>query len=151
MWESLKIYFITSIICGFVYLYFYQYYSSNPKGISVYNKSNFQPTYPVSSRTILFCSVGNSGSDSALSYFRRNCASCHRQEGILVGPPLRMLSTKFDAKWLQGYINNPDSLRKIKDKRLQKITRFKNIASGRTGLLHYDYMPLHVAQKICQW
>ncbi len=48
--------------------------------------------------------------------FKANCTSCHKIDGILVGPALRDVTKKESSEWLHKWIKNNDALRGSGDK-----------------------------------
>ena len=49
------------------------------------------------------------------SLFNSNCASCHKLDKKLVGPPLGDITEKRDREWLQKWIRNNQELRDAGD------------------------------------
>jgi len=62
-------------------------------------------------------SISLSAQDAAngKKIFNANCAACHKLDKKLVGPPLKGISEKREAKWLKSWIKNSAALIKSGD------------------------------------
>ena len=102
--------------CGIVFWVTYQ----NNKNHYFESQTKNHEGYDGRSETVEFrCGTMSFGTTSP--YFKSNCAACHDRSVVLVGPALIDFMPTMDKEWLIAFINNPDSLRKVKDKRYLKL------------------------------
>ena len=62
----------------------------------------------------LFAQEGDATNGKKL--FKANCASCHKLDKKILGPPLGGISEKRERKWLHAWIKDNNALRKSGDK-----------------------------------
>lgn len=53
--------------------------------------------------------------EMGMKLFNRNCATCHKLNAMLVGPPLACMEQKHDRAWLRSFIRNSAAMIKAGD------------------------------------
>ena len=73
-------------------------------------------------------SISLSAQDAAngKKLFKANCAACHKLDKKLVGPPLKGVSDKHDAKWLKAWIKDNNALRASGDADAKQVFEENN-------------------------
>ena len=74
-----------------------------------------------------FGEVNHSLSDKGKEIFNTKCISCHQMEKRVVGPPLKDITTRRTAEWLQEMIVNPKEMVKNDPVAKQLLQEYNNM------------------------
>ena len=130
------------LICGLTYLITYNYSKSHypTTNVKYVEKDILEEN---SKRG--FC--GNATTTDLDRFLKTNCSSCHHRQHFLVGPALNGSMQTYSPEWIIGFINNPDSLIKCKDKTYLKLKK-KYGHFPHQIKLHIDKLTVELANEL---